>query len=210
MSADNLINLHDYIETEKKDPQDVLEPRKIFFKRMGAFFIDLITISFLHSTLFAAYRVFVDSHLYFLTSSSKDNLVESVQMIEIPILFLVFLTYFTLTLYIYQGKTLGKMIMKISTIHQDFLQEYGELNYMLSFQQCYRRALAYAFCYLSVGTLFAVSYFTKGQRGLPDFMAQSQTILDKDLENFIQMKTAQDEVQINVENLDAYKRPEAA
>jgi hypothetical protein len=188
MSSENVVNLVEIIQKKKIPKGFTFSFQKIFHKRVSAFLFDLMMISIVNAIIFSGYKFFVESHLYFLSFASKSNLTNGTEMIEAPIILITLLSYFTLSLYLYEGRTLGKKLMGIRTVDDKFINTYEQVSSELSLMQCYRRALTYALGYVTFGITLALSYFVKNHRGISEIYSQSTTISDHDYKKILEIK----------------------
>ena len=113
----------------------------------------------------------------------------------------IFFAYFVLSFYCFEGKTLGKTIMKLKTISNRFHNDPKLMDPSLTFKESFMRTIGLFLCYISFGTLFAINYFSTNKQGLADVFGQSHTVNEEWFLFFLdQKKHNQEVVTINLDH----------
>jgi len=160
-----------------------LERLPIIYRRVFAFTIDLIAVDSLRHAFFVGHAIFVKTYFSFLTPKNKDQLLYNVFKIDFIVFILVFMAYFTVSTYLSQGKTLGKLLMKLKVVNYPDLRMAQSENLKMHYQtkdttflQCFLRSLGQLISYLSLGALFFINFLRKDHRGLADFLSDSEVV----------------------------------
>lgn len=195
----NIINLHTYIKNKRKinsiDCFSIaITNEKILAKRISAFVIDLFTIILLKTAIDVSYAIFLNNFYFFLNLQQQNTLSSGNLPMHWTITMIIFWTYFIYCHYTLEGKTFGKMAMKIRTINDEFIFIQKFKDYTPTLKMAFRRTLGYFVCYLSFGTFFGFSFFSEDQRGVPDYFSSSRTVSDEWLHSMINFKEYQAEI----------------
>ena len=139
-------------------------------KRTFAFFLDFTAITFLFKSLLYLYKSF----LWEITETSlqmQREMMADMYLLEFPVFTIVFCSYFALSYFMSEGKTLGKIIfgLQISTNNQKRLE----------LKHCLLRSIGYYFCYLPMAVLFIIPFIRSDQRGIPDWLSGTSVSLNK-------------------------------
>lgn len=193
----NLLFLPNVIATEKRINtfQGMRELSKKFqiypslWKKVVAFGIDFSTILAIQMWINFCYATFLDTYLFMLSTTQKAVLYEGSLTIQVSVLLTIYLSYFIFCNYTLEGKTLGKKIMKLRSISDDFIFDGKAKNASMTLSQAVKRSFALVVCYLSFGTFFTFSFFSEDKRGLQDISSGTRTVTD-DWLNAIQEQRA--------------------
>ena len=141
--------------------------KEVLKSRVYAFAIDLYAIVFLARVSSLMWGYFISKHLSRIDMSNYQAyrlLVVGNINLTMPIFFT---SYFFFFYYLNNGRTLGKMLMKLKVcaLH-DHKRE-------LTFLEAFGRSIGYLFInYLSY-VPFAINYFRKDTKGIQDFISQT-------------------------------------
>lgn len=200
----NLIQLSHYIEQRKKIvPIDFyaqaqsIENQKILTKRFWAFTIDILSILLIKTAIDISYTVFIKNFYFFLSIKQQNHLAFGNLPLQWSVTMIIFWTYFVFCHYTLEGKTFGKMFMKLRTINDEFIFNQEVQDYTPSLSCALRRTFGYFVCYISFGTFFSFSFFSEDQRGVPDYFSGTRTVSDEWLFGMIHHKQYQSQV-INI------------
>ena len=141
----------------------------ILKRRVYAFWIDFFLITLLYKGFLYVYMDFIKKTILFF--QLKKMILEYSFMIYFPLFSIVFCAYFLLSSFLSNGKTPGKMLLNLKVQSVD--------DRDLSMMNCLLRALVTYICYLPMGLLLIIPFFSKNGRGLPDWMAGTYVCLDK-------------------------------
>tara|TARA_R110002072_G_scaffold64203_1_gene159031 strand:- start:3152 stop:3745 length:594 start_codon:yes stop_codon:yes gene_type:complete len=142
-------------------------------KRFSAFGIDLFIIGLIEKALWIGYFAFTNELFKFLPGQIKSALTFQTHSIRLPIILAVYFSYFLATLYMAEGKTLGKHIMGLR------VRSHEGNPYELSFMEAFMRTVGYTTCYASALTFFMISLVRRDGRGIPDFFSQTETLTNE-------------------------------
>ena len=139
-------------------------------RRVYAFWIDFFLITFLYKAFLYVYIDFIKKAILFF--QLKEMIFEYSFIVYFPLFSIIFCAYFLLSSFLSNGKTPGKGLLKLkihSVDHRD-----------LSMMSCLLRALTTYICYLPMGLLLMIPFFSKNGRGLPDWVSGTHVCLDKE------------------------------
>lgn len=197
----NIIQLTHYIEQQKKVvPSDFyavptsMDDYKILSKRFVAFAIDNFFILSIWVAINIAYSTFIQSFYFFLNIKQQMLLASRDLPINFIVTMTVFWAYFVFCHYTLEGKTIGKMVMRLRTIKDDFIFDPEIMEFGPSLTNSIRRAFGYFICYFSFGTFFSFSFFSEDQRGVPDYYSSTRTVTDEWVGGMLQHKQYQSEI----------------
>lgn len=206
----NIVSLHQHALNKKKiNPFDYhseyvkLENDKIFSKRLFAFGIDMATVVTINTAINSAYALFISNFYFVLTNNQQDHLIFGHWGLQWSVTMTIFWTYFIFCNYTLEGKTFGKMAMKIRTIDDQFLFNKSQMDYTPSIRQSLKRTFGYFVCYISFGTFFSFPLFSEDKRGVPDFFSQTRSVSDEWLDGMLAHKKFEsDVILINISSLE--------
>lgn len=210
-NENKVVHLVDYIEQNKKIESvsaDKLipilgQPGPLLLKRGLAFMVDMMAIGLLKTSLDAGYGLFINQYLSPFNSATKYGLTQSNIALHLSVFVMVFLGYFLFTTAVMNGKTLGKLVMKLTIINELFVQNHFEESHELSYSQVFQRSIGYVLCYLSFGTFFVFNFSSEDKRGLSDYLSNTRTVNDEWLSQMLEHKEfSAQEVQIDIASLD--------
>ena len=139
----------------------------MLLRRFYAYFIDLFLISLGTKLLLITYLDFMTHHFPFLAPSLARNLPQ----IGFFCQYLTFTTYFFLSLYLSEGKTIGKLCTGLKVVSNN-----GESS--LGLFRCFLRAGGAFFSTTFMMLPYLLAFIRKDGRGFHDFLGNSQTISD--------------------------------
>ncbi|MCP4911849.1 MAG: RDD family protein [Oligoflexia bacterium] len=142
-------------------------------KRISAFAVDVFIIGLIEKALWIGYFAFTSEAFKLLPYSIKASLSLQSYSIRLPIILTVYFTYFLASLYMGEGKTVGKHLFGLRVRSHE-----GD-PYELSFMESFMRTVGYTTCYASAFFFFSISVFRKDGRGLPDFFSQTETLTNE-------------------------------
>jgi len=201
----NVVSLVDHLEHKQKiNIQQYVGDKSfrknpVFTQRLMAFGLDLIFLFILKILIINAYTSFVQAYFYQFNLQMDEIFFKNFGMVDGFISLSLFLTYFIFGHYSCNGKTPGKMIMKLTVIKKSYLEyEYTQEMYP-SLKQSVIRTFGYFACYLSLGTLFLIPFFRKDKQSIPDFLSQTNIIEDRQLyELFLSKSKTKEVIQIDI------------
>ena len=117
------------------------------------------------------YLDFMNGHFHFLTPSLAKKLPQITFFCQ----YLTFIGYFSLSLYVSEGKTVGKLFTGLKVVSK------GNEN-PLSLFQCFLRALGSLLSTMLLMLPYFLILLKKDERGFHDLLGNSQTIEEDSLE----------------------------
>ena len=206
----NIISLYDYAQTKNKiktleyyNPYYKLETDTIFSKRVWSFVIDMAVIIVLKSAIDVAYALFIKNFYFILNLEQQNFLSFGHWGLQWSVTMSIFWTYFIYCHYTLEGKTFGKMAMKLRTINDKFLHQRDYEDYTPTLKQSLKRTFGYFACYISFGTFFSFPLFSEDKRGIPDYLSSTRTVSDEWLKGMIDYKAYDSEqLYIDTASLD--------
>lgn len=205
----NVLSLQDYINhKETVDQHQSFEPIQAVPKselvaRAMAFGIDTFIILLVNYAVHAAYALFVNQFLHPLNSQSKMLFFDTQIGLSLSIFLILFGSYFVYTGVVLGGKTIGKMVFKLSVINENFVVNHLENTHQVTIKQSVQRAIGYLTCYLSFGTFFIFHLASEDNRGISDYLSGTRTVSDEWLAKMLEHKAyAAEEVTIDIRSLD--------
>ena len=210
----NVINLKNYINNQ----EDVVTlnhnvfsnfskmPKANLSKRGIAFFVDLLSIGVLKTVIDSGYAIFIAQFMAPASTTMKSQLMHTNMFFQLSLFITIYCAYFLYCNFIFDGKTLGKMTMKLTTINEDFVFNFKDATHEINFNQSLKRSLGYLLCYISMGTFFIFNFSSEDKRGLSDYLSGSRTVSDDWLEQALSFKAHQlEEVTIDIYALEKDK-----
>lgn len=139
--------------------------------RIYAFFIDLFAVSIIKLCLMVNFVSFAKIFAAGLPLKKQSHLIFNLYQIDFLLSLILFLGYFTFSLYCFKGKTLGKMVYDLE-VHSDG-------NESISLVQSFMRSLGYFLCYILIGLPVMINFIRKDKLGLADLISSSITHFEK-------------------------------
>ncbi len=141
--------------------------------RTYAFTIDLFAITLLNKAIINSYGMYLKTVFFHYTESKQLEILAGVDQVFLSVLLLLFISYFSLSYYLGQGQTPGKIICGIKIVDSN----YKNPGLLMSIG----RTLGYLTCYATGLFLFALPYFTKKGFGLQDWISKSMVVRNNSL-----------------------------
>jgi uncharacterized RDD family membrane protein YckC len=159
----------------------LITAESLFHKRISAFTIDMIAIVISTKLLVLSYRWFLMKYAYPLVHSIRYEMPRVEVYLETLTLLSVYGCYFFFTLYLSQGKTLGKSLLGLRVVSK-------EQPGIIEWWQALSRTVGYYACYFSGLILFLLPLTNKSQAGLSDWISSTQVISDKQWEEVTSLR----------------------
>lgn len=154
--------------------------RKFLWKRFYAFYIDLYIIIGIHFGLKYSYGSFLQKYIVKDSSFQTTYKIFSAESFYGPTLLITFFSYFILSYYLLNGKSVGKYLFSIRIVSD-------KENPHLSFRQVIGRTLGYFLCYATIPILLGVTAIRKNRRGIPEILsgtsAKNEALGDNEIHN---------------------------
>lgn len=207
----NVIHLADYItqnaEVEEFNIQKPLptmsDPGSLLSKRAIGLGIDFSLIFAFKTALHGSFALFVNEFFAPFSNTFKTALSEPNMFFHVSIFLTLFAGYFLVSALIFEGGSLGKKIMGLSVINEDFTTSHIEHTHEISFMQAVQRTAGYVLCYLSFGTFFVFHFSSEDRRGLSDYLSNSRTVTTSWLKLMLEHKEyAAEVVTIDIASLN--------
>ncbi len=207
----NVVHLAEFINNQEEivsiednhQFKDLSVPDSNIIKRAIAFGIDLMAIIMVKSAIHVAYGVFINEFMIPVSYAKRLDLAMGPHVLHLLTFALIYTTYFLYTSFILNGKTLGKMTMKLRVINELYITDRKQESYELDLKASTKRAIGYLLCFLSFGVFFVFNFSSEDKRGLSDYLSGSRTVSDDWLTQFEEFKTHESEhVFIDIQDLD--------
>lgn len=154
-----------------------LHKEKLLRQRIYAFSIDLFAILSLNKVLTLTYMAYLEQFAWpmYRTLSDGEHLIQEAEILTLLILYS---SYFLASLYLSQGKTLGKTLIGLRVVGDESLGQ-------ISIKQCFMRSLGYTLCYMGGLLLFALPFLNRKNKGVPDWLSHTHVISEKQWQQLI-------------------------
>lgn len=149
--------------------------RKLLSKRLYAFNIDLVMILFIEKSLMNLYALHT-KQLTFFNPIQISNLL--MKPLDTLLLTTTIISYFTLSYYMFNGKSVGKSLMG--------LRVFSKFHPEITLYDSFSRSLGYFTCMVPMNILFAIPFLTKSGRGLPDWLSETEIVTENFYSHFTQ------------------------
>lgn len=135
--------------------------KKKFQKRINSFVLDLFCIFFLTQSFVFSFQRFLKLSLGPIAYKASDQ----ISALHSLIFMVTFLGYFIISLYLSDGKTLGKLIygLKIVPAHNH--------HRAMTLSECFMRSAGLFLCQVTLFLPFLINIMRKDNKGLPDFFS---------------------------------------
>jgi uncharacterized RDD family membrane protein YckC len=153
--------------------------QKNIIARMKAFGVDLAIIAALKVFLFFSYQEFLSRLFPTIASEVTVSLIESIYQQDLFYSFLVTSGYFTFSLYINQGKTLGMKLFHILKVHNNFTG-HKDHQFELSLFESFLCSLSAFLSISTLGLTAALALIRNDGKTLGDFFSRTQVITTKE------------------------------
>lgn len=150
------------------------EKGQVLRKRVYAFCVDLYIVVAIKLMITFSYTSFFKSFFFQLPFKKQQHLLDNLMIVDMAMTPFIFFTYFLVSYYSGEGKTLGKLFFKLTVAQNELTKDY-----LPTLKQAFMRTVGYMACYLSLGTLFLLPFFRKDRRGLPDMFSGTQVYSDQ-------------------------------
>lgn len=211
MKETNILKLTDYLKTKNKVKtfdrhffsKKEISDKKHFASRFFAFAIDLFAVFVLKKIIMTSYQSFLLSYFYQIPTGTQKALIGGTSHLSLSLSILLFTTYFVLTPYLFEGKTLGLKLLNLRVVNKKFYEGMDE-NFLISLKESLHRANAYLLGFLSLGLFTFIPFLTHDKKGLPEIFSKTFIISEEDFEAHIHNQSLNNEVvYIDIESLVA-------
>lgn len=164
-----------------------LHKEKLLRLRIYAFSIDLFAILALNKVLTLIYMTYLKQFAWpmYRTLSDGQHLVQEAEVLTLLILYT---SYFFASLYLSQGKTLGKTFTGLRVVGEESLGQIG-------LKQSFMRSLGYTLCYIGGLLLFALPFLNRKNKGVPDWLSHTHVISEKQWQQLMDFHHRQKQLQ---------------
>ncbi len=145
-------------------------------RRVMAFCVDLYAIVMIKIMMTLAYTSFFKAFFFQLPVLKQKRMVEGLMTLDLYIAPIIFFTYFFVSYFSGEGKTVGKLMFKISVVRPDLKNDYFP-----NMKESFARTIAYMACYMTAGLLFLLPFFRKDQKSLADLWSKTMVMNDHEL-----------------------------
>lgn len=170
---------------EQKNFSLYFKRENLLRKRIAAFSIDLFAIIFITKSFLVSYSIFLKKFSLPIYMEIQPQWYWAYNRMELAALLSVYTGYFFLSLYLSQGKTLGKTVVGLKIISRE---NPGEIYWW----QAATRSFTYFMCYMMGMVLFALPALNRAQKGLPDWISSTHVISQEAWEEGVAFLNQQD------------------
>lgn len=192
-------NVLPFPNSNKNESSFKKERKEKLKKRFYAFFADIFIIGMIDKVLWISYFSFANEKFQFIPHQIKSSLFSPEQKFKLAIMMTVFSSYFLFSLFIGEGKTIGKHIFGLRVLSKE-----GS-PYELSFMEAFMRTTGYLTCYTFMFLPFITSYLRKDMKSLPDFFSQTEVLTDQEFSEYIKSIKTNDQDDFEDQQLDLFK-----
>ncbi|MBT3982949.1 MAG: RDD family protein [Bacteriovoracaceae bacterium] len=132
-------------------------------KRVYAFYVDMIAVLVLKKSLILSYISFMKVFFFQVDPKSQFTMLKNIGSLESYLFWAVSFSYFFLTMFLGEGKTLGKLIFGQRVVARNE-------EAPTALQACLR-TYGYLICMLSGGLLFIIPALRSDGLGVADFLS---------------------------------------
>jgi len=139
-------------------------------KRTWAMTLDLFIVTATNYFLMAAFTNFVRTVFFHFPIKAQIFLVHKFSMMTSVSMLSLLFAYFSLFLYVTNGRTMGKTIFGLKVINEDQSE--------ITLIQAMKRSFSYFTCMMFGSVLFGLSFIRKDQKSLADLVSSSSVVLE--------------------------------
>lgn len=139
-------------------------------RRTWAMTLDLFIVTATNYFLMAAFTNFVRTVFFHFPIKAQIFLVHKFSMMTTISMLSLMFAYFSLFLFVTNGRTMGKTIFGLKVVNQDQSE--------ITLVQAMKRSFAYFTCMMLGSFLFALSFIRKDQKSLADLVSSSTVALE--------------------------------
>jgi uncharacterized RDD family membrane protein YckC len=206
----NVVDLKKYL-AKKVETNKLVQPQAwpiqledVSTKRALAFGIDVMIIGFIKIVFSLSYTHYLNSFFYNLNVFQQIEAVNQMRLLDISFTAFCFISYFTLTHYLMEGKTVGKKIMKLVAVNNNYLSLKNNWDNQLSLAQCFLRTSGYLAAYFTLGVLFCLPFLRKDKKSLSELFSSSTVISTSDFHRiFLAKSESNNVIEIDLEQIKA-------
>lgn len=206
----NVIDLTKYLKTKIEPSKLMAHIPKIedrseqLTKRSFAFAMDIVFISMIKTAINLGLAIFLDHviDLVQMSFTQKYMLSKSIMYFDYFLTFAIFIGYFSVGFYSFDGKTFGKKLMKLVAVPNNYIDDPEEQDFQMTWRQALMRSFGYLGCYLSFGVLFALPFARKDRKSLSEIMSDTTVITEVELYKIFLFKSEhKEELTIDTESI---------
>ena len=162
--------------TRELKKNDSKHSKNFMRKRVLAFCVDLYAILIIKVMMTLAYTSFFKSFFFQLPAYKQKQMIEGIQWLDLLTTPIVFFTYFVLSYFSGEGKTIGKLMFKLTVVRPDLKNDYFP-----TIKEALMRTLGYIVCYMTLGVLFLLPFIRKDRKSLSDIFSNTSVWSDQEL-----------------------------
>tara|TARA_R110000868_G_scaffold175888_5_gene413121 strand:+ start:1933 stop:2484 length:552 start_codon:yes stop_codon:yes gene_type:complete len=168
----------------------------LFKHRVYAFTFDMFMIGLTSKLVMLTYTSFLKNFFHQLRYQVQDSIAAGLPVVHFSVLMTVFFSYFFLSLYTSEGKTLGKMIFGLRV----YSPQKPEIH--LGLGEAFKRTMGYLVCYATGLFLFALPMLRNDKRGLPDMFSNTEVVFEEFFEAHLAPQSATNDDQDQIDLFD--------
>ena len=146
--------------------------------------------SMLKIIMISTYLSFIKTYFSKLPQRMLSEFIYGLSFIDVSITTILFIGYFTLSYYLLNGQTVGKILFNLKVVPNHFFKypHHMEIKKM-GLWSSLQRAVGTFLCYMSLGTLYYVNFLRKDGRGIADFLSHSVTLTEHEVFEEIDLRS---------------------
>ena len=149
-----------------------INKQQLLRHRVYAFTFDMFMVAMTSKLVMFTYTSFVRSFFHQLRFQVQDSVARGIPLVHMVVLISVFFSYFFISYYTSEGKTLGKIIFGLRV----YSPTSPQMN--LSLGESLKRTMGYLVCYVMGLFLFALPLVRSDRRGLPDMFSNTEVTFE--------------------------------
>jgi uncharacterized RDD family membrane protein YckC len=131
--------------------------------RTWSFTADLFLIFVLNKGTIFAFRSFLKTVYFHLPGDAQMAVLKGLPAVDLLLMMVVFWSYFTISYFLGNGQTPGKMIFGLKT--------FSSTSKNMTLSESILRTSGYFFCYSTGIIFFAIPFMRKDRKGIPDWVS---------------------------------------
>jgi hypothetical protein len=194
-TTNNVVELKNYLKRNipsrelSKSLFEKFQPSNCNFKRMQAFSIDIFIVGIIKISIDFAYATFLSTYFYNLDIFAQAELMNNMRIFSFAQAIVVASAYSFLNYYLMNGRTIGKKMMKLTTVNNEYVENIDFWNNELSAQQCIMRTLGYISSSALMGVMYAFPFMRSDRKSLSDLWSKSTVMTEADFHQLFLYKS---------------------
>jgi hypothetical protein len=194
-NTNNVVELKNYLKKNipsrelTKSLFEKFQASNCNIKRIQAFSIDLFIVGMIKTSIDFAYALFLSTFFYNLDIFAQAELINNMQIFSLAQAVVVASAYSFLNYYLLSGRTIGKKMMKLTTVNNEYVENIDFWNNELSINQCIMRTLGYISSSALMGVMYAFPFMRSDRKSLSDMWSNSTVMTEADFHQLFLYKS---------------------